>query len=116
MCARAASLSCRLSARRGSAGRLGSVPRLARTIFLAMMVGFTSAQTICTNTCPSCLNCANDDECDDGGPGAEYSNCNIGTDCADCGRRPSAQTRWSVVPQSVCLYWPSDPLPRKYLY
>jgi hypothetical protein len=41
MCARSASLSC--SARRGSAGRLGSVPRLARTIFLAMMVGFTSA-------------------------------------------------------------------------
>ena len=33
-----------LSARRGSAVRLGSAPRLARIIFLAMMVGFTSAQ------------------------------------------------------------------------
>ena len=35
-----------LSARRGSAVRLGSAPRLARIIFLAMMVGFTSAQTM----------------------------------------------------------------------
>ena len=45
MCARAASLSC--SARRGSAGRFGSVPRLprlARIVFLAMMVGPTKAQ------------------------------------------------------------------------
>ena len=32
-----------LSARRDSAVRLGSAPRLARIIFLAMMVGFTSA-------------------------------------------------------------------------
>jgi hypothetical protein len=85
MCARAASLSCRLSARRGSAGRFGSVPRLARTIFLAMMVGFTSAQTICTNTCS---NYANQGTCDDGGPGAEFNGfCAYGTDCADCGPR-----------------------------
>ena len=85
MCARAASLSCRLSARRGSAGRFGSVPRLARTIFLAMMVGFTSAQTICTNTCTY----FSDGECDDGGPGAEFTgSCDIFTDCADCGPRP----------------------------
>jgi hypothetical protein len=60
------------------------VPRLARTIFLAMMVGFTSAQTICTNTCIN----RSDGDCDDGGPGAEFSYCDIGTDCADCGPRP----------------------------
>ena len=85
MCA----LSC--SARRGSAGRLGSVPRLARTIFLAMMVGFTSAQTTCTNTCIN----RSDGDCDDGGPGAEFSFCDIGTDCADCGPRPNRLPRCS---------------------
>jgi len=37
----------------------------------------------CSNTCSS----ANDNECDDGGPGAEYSVCALGTDCADCGAR-----------------------------
>jgi hypothetical protein len=90
MCARAASLSCRLSARRGSAGRFGSVPRLARTIFLAMMVGFTSAQTICTNTCS---NYANQGTCDDGGPGAEFNGfCAYGTDCTDCGPRQETLT------------------------
>lgn len=28
-------------------------------------------------------------QCDDGGPGAEYNLCNYGSDCADCGVRPS---------------------------
>ena len=85
MCARAASLSCRLSAQRGSAGRFRSVPRLARTIFLAMMVGFTSAQ-ICTNTCIL----AGQGSCDDGGPGAQFTGyCAYGTDCLDCGPRQS---------------------------
>ncbi|MDH5493856.1 MAG: hypothetical protein OEY14_18040, partial [Myxococcales bacterium] len=37
----------------------------------------------CSNTCSS----ANDGECDDGGPGAEYAVCGLGTDCADCGAR-----------------------------
>ncbi len=43
--------------------------------------GSTGGQ--CTNTC----NSANDGECDDGGPGAQYSVCALGTDCADCGAR-----------------------------
>ena len=30
---------------------------------------------------------AGDGRCDDGGPGAEYSNCAEGTDCIDCGTR-----------------------------
>ena len=38
----------------------------------------------CTNTC---YNAKNDNECDDGGPGAKYSNCALGTDCNDCGMR-----------------------------
>ena len=30
---------------------------------------------------------ANDSSCDDGGSGSEYSDCAVGTDCADCGPR-----------------------------
>ena len=37
----------------------------------------------CTNTC----DWAYDGECDDGGPGSQYSLCTYGTDCADCGTR-----------------------------
>ena len=37
----------------------------------------------CANTC----NYASDDDCDDGGPGAEFTNCDRGTDCTDCGPR-----------------------------
>lgn len=37
----------------------------------------------CTNSCGY----AYDGECDDGGPGADYSLCALGTDCADCGSR-----------------------------
>lgn len=37
----------------------------------------------CSNSC----NSSNDGECDDGGPGAQYDVCALGTDCADCGSR-----------------------------
>lgn len=37
----------------------------------------------CSNTCSS----ANDGDCDDGGPGADYDVCEFGTDCGDCGER-----------------------------
>ena len=37
----------------------------------------------CANTCQN----ARDGNCDDGGPGAEFSDCVYGTDCADCGFR-----------------------------
>lgn len=37
----------------------------------------------CTNTCRY----ADDGDCDDGGPGSDYSFCELGTDCADCGPR-----------------------------
>jgi len=47
---------------------------------------------LCTNTCRF----ANDSECDDGGPGHEFSECLHGTDCADCGVR---------------LFLPPPPLP-----
>ena len=38
---------------------------------------------VCTDEC----NFPTDGDCDDGGPGAEYSSCSVGTDCADCGSR-----------------------------
>lgn len=31
-----------------------------------------------------------DEACDDGGPGAAFAECGLGTDCADCGQRASA--------------------------
>ena len=34
----------------------------------------------CDNTCRY----DNDGDCDDGGPGSEYSYCDSGTDCQDC--------------------------------
>ena len=37
--------------------------------------------TPCTESC----NYASDGDCDDGGPGSEYSSCQLGTDCTDCG-------------------------------
>ena len=43
--------------------------------------------TYCSNTC----NWAADGECDDGGPGAWYSACTLGTDCYDCGTRSTTQ-------------------------
>jgi len=49
----------------------------------------------CADTC----NYAEDFECDDGGPGAEYIACDFGTDCQDCGPR-------AVAPPSA-----SPPLP-----
>ena len=31
----------------------------------------------------------NDGDCDDGGPGSDYDECDYGTDCSDCGPRPA---------------------------
>jgi hypothetical protein len=45
--------------------------------------GLARAETRCTNTC----NFAGDGDCDDGGPGSEYSFCPLGSDCAVCGPR-----------------------------
>jgi hypothetical protein len=39
----------------------------------------------CTDTCPD----ADDAFCDDGGEDAEFSGCDYGTDCTDCGERPA---------------------------
>ena len=43
----------------------------------------TKSREKCENSCAY----ANDGSCDDGGEGAEYSSCELGTDCSDCGPR-----------------------------
>lgn len=40
-----------------------------------------------TGTCTDSCATAFDGECDDGGPGAEFAICLLGTDCGDCGPR-----------------------------
>jgi hypothetical protein len=52
----------------------------------------------CTNTCAEAF----DDICDDGGPGALYSNCDLGTDCADCGPRDGSDTPTPSDPTGAC--------------
>jgi hypothetical protein len=42
--------------------------------------------SLCSNTCEY----ADDGECDDGGTGSDYSVCDCGTDCIDCGSRVAA--------------------------
>ena len=47
-----------------------------------------TALSTCDNTCgetdPSLWILAGDGECDDGGPGSQYTFCPLGTDCTDC--------------------------------
>ena len=43
--------------------------------------------TLCDRTCPRSPGWASDGDCDDGGLGSEYSGCDLGTDCTDCGVR-----------------------------
>ena len=54
---------------------------------IALVAIATAGQTYCSNTCDN----ANDGECNDGGPGAEFTACNFGTDCNDCGQRSIGQ-------------------------
>lgn len=51
--------------------------------------------TSCSNTCSY----RNDGDCDDGGPGSDYSLCALGTDTADCGSRCSTV----VIPPGPCI-------------
>ena len=40
-----------------------------------------------TDLCSETCRYSGDNECDDGGSGSDYSYCDLGTDCSDCGRR-----------------------------
>ena len=54
--------------------------------------------TLCENIC---VDWANDDVCDDGGPGSQFSECSLGSDCLDCGPRQSDALR-------LCTSCPRD--------
>lgn len=55
---------------------------------------------ICTNTCRH----ANDNECDDGRPGAHTSLCALGSDCNDCGPAPAQQVRQRGMCTNTCRH------------
>ena len=68
-------------------------------LLVALLLASATAQTdFCTSTC----RLASNGDCDDGGPGSEFSVCAYGTDCEDCGARTSA---WPPSP------WPPSPWP-----
>ena len=46
-----------------------------------------TVHSACNNDCSQRRFTASDGECDDGGDGAEYSICPLGSDCSDCGER-----------------------------
>ena len=52
---------------------------------LALLIGVTAQRGIltCIDTCDY----SSDGDCDDGGPGAEFAECVLGSDCFDCGQR-----------------------------
>ena len=80
--------------------RFGS-PRhpMLTIVLLHLQLSGTVGQ--CTNTC----NYSSDNYCDDGGPGAEFTGCAYGTDCLDCGPRPSRLTLCSSG-CGACIYGP----------
>ena len=53
------------------------------TVHIASPPPSASPSAVCSNTCYY----SSDGLCDDGGSGAEYSDCASGTDCVDCGPR-----------------------------
>ena len=68
--------------------------------------GFDSACAVLSPTAPcgNTCNSASDGACDDGGPGAEFSSCFFGTDCADCGPRSGMSSPPPPLCVNTCLY------------
>jgi hypothetical protein len=69
--------------------------------------------TLCNDLCVGFPTYASDGFCDDGGPGAEFPDCQYGTDCTDCGPRVPLAPPPSVAPPSTPLctetcVWASD--------
>ena len=54
---------------------------------------------ICDETCQY----AADGDCDDGGPGSEFTECGIGADCTDCGVRVPPPPQPPAAPQPPAL-------------
>jgi len=60
--------------------------------------------SLCSNSCGT----AYDGECDDGGPGADYSVCDCGTDCYDCGTRSSSDCGGSGGSTQIMVWTDAD--------
>ena len=73
-----------------------------RILLVAAMAIAVSNQVVagfCTNTCTY----STDGGCDDGGRGSEFSSCDIGTDCIDCGTRAAlCSNTCSYASDGVC--------------
>ena len=94
--------------------RLYIAMKLELLVLLAL-VGSTRAEGICGEDCTY----ARDNDCDDGGPGSEWSACASGSDCQDCGPRfapppipplppaPPAVPSDLAVCEDTCT-WPKD--------
>ena len=64
-------------------------------------IGVAIEGTNCEDMCQDTCQYPSDGTCDDGGPGSEYSQCQLGTDCADCGARlPEANDCYFEKPSS----------------
>merc|ERR1711988_1854760 len=59
----------------------------------------------CKNTCKY----SNDGDCDDGGYGADYDFCELGTDCADCGKGRSTLQDTTALYQDTYSYRVAEP-------
>ena len=57
------------------------------------------AQTRCIDSCEH----ASNNDCDDGGSGAEYSGCSLGTDCTDCGPRTVSSVNATTILHNASL-------------
>ena len=60
--------------------------------------------TLCNDLCVGFPTYASDGFCDDGGPGAEYPDCQYGTDCTDCGPRVPLAPPSTTLCTETCVY------------
>jgi len=75
-----------------------------RVALLLASVPQSHAQSGSTGACRNDCIFASDGDCDDSGPGAEFSSCSIGSDCADCGTRnetAGCSQQWCESPSTV---------------
>lgn len=66
---------------------------------------------LCSNDCYAAPKFASDSYCDDGGPDSAFSNCDLGTDCEDCG--PRVRVVSSPVTRRPSM--PSIPTPKDFV-
>lgn len=73
---------------RGVAERVraaGAIP----VLLVSEPVPYVFAEPVDGQRCSDFCRFAVDGDCDDGGPGADFMVCELGTDCVDCGPRPA---------------------------